>query len=338
MSSTVEWQVWCETDNKFVSGLLYESNGTPVSCFDNSAHTITTIGKKTPAIKKRNIVEITTVNEGTMTITGKYNLTHLSKDLAAGVGSVTVLEKFWDFSIGALKFSIDVCPEMKGDKFSMYINKNTIIGAITADIAVPTAWVSQNYIAGDTVTYSTSVGSTTQLITYTCIADTINNESPRLLDGTNFVNTVYWRKGLRISLSSDQIEKVNDGFLAKLTTNPTDPHNTGIDLGEIWYVDAVNNYVYVGNINTANTPITSGFTAATPTYFATGYQIVGDCTDGPVELNNATRRSYGASKIGAVAISEEFIVRIEYTNIDGVSNKRFVGEVEVLRGSGSHQI
>lgn len=337
MSSTIEWEVWCETDNKWVSGLLYENVGVPTTCFENNAHTITNTGVKAPTIKKSNDKNIITIDEGDLTNTGKFNLTHLAGDISAGVDSVTILETYWNFPVGALKFSFDIEADMKGDTLNMFFNKNVIIGIITADIVVPTAWSAQNYVEGDAVTHSTYIGSNLIEFTYTCILNTISNDPPRLLDGSNRVNSIYWRKGLRLSLTPDQMVKVNDGYLAKVTTNPADPHGTGSALGEIWHVDNVNNYIYVSNSCTVDTPIVSGYLASTPTYFATGYQMVGDCTNGPFELNNSWHRAYGDDKIGAATINEEMLVTIEYCNRGGQAGKRFVGEVEILRGSGTHQ-
>ena len=336
VNDDIKWEVWCETDNKWVRGILDESTGTPTTCFENNTHTITTSGVKAPSIVERKDFNISTINEGELTKTGKFNLTHVAKDILTGVNSITVIEKFWNFATGALKFSFDVSVSMKGDGLAMYFNKNVVIGAIQADVSPPSAWLNQNYVEGQVVTADTYIGTQLITFTYTCIANTISNEPPRSAT-TNLINSTYWRKGLRIALTTDQINRVNDGYMAKLLTNPTDPHNNGEYLGKILYVDTTNNYIYVANIDNVDaSPLSTTFYAATPTYFATGYQMVGDCTNGPFELNSEWHRAYGDDKIGAAIIPEETVIRVEFHNRDGAAGKRFVGEVEILQGSGTH--
>lgn len=323
MSSTIEWQVWCETDSKFVRGISYKTEGRPTICYDNNTHTITTTieSSKAPSIIKENSMNYHTIDEGELTKTGKFNLTHIESDiLDTAPGTITTFTKQWDYPVSASAVSYDVTAAMKGDKLAMYFNKFVTIGLLTADLAVPTAWVAQNYVAGDAVTYNN--------YTYTCIGNTITNDTPRIAT-TGLVNSDYWRKGLRLSVPNSIIERVNDGYMAKITDGTNSAY-----LGEIWYVDAVNNYLYVGNKHTSDTPITNSYLAATPTYFQTGYQAIGDVENGPLTLNESGRQDYGTSKIGGAYLLEETIISIEYTNVDGAAGKHFIGNVEITRGSG----
>lgn len=104
-------------------------------------------------------------------------------------------------------------------------------------------------------------------------------------------------------------------------------------LGEIWYVDKSDNSIYVGNKHTDDTPLSVSYSALSPTYFLTGYQLIGDVRRGSFPLSTANFREFGDEKIGGAHVPEESIVTLEYTNVDGVSGKSFEGEVSILRGS-----
>ena len=326
MTTYYHWRVRCTgAHNTYVYGIK-TNNTVPTTCFLNDSHTIN-VTTDPPKLEKTVVPNTITVNEGELTDSGKFNLTYTGGAVDSGVGVVTTFTKKWDHPVGALKFSFDVTSAMKGDTLAMFFNKFKNIGAISSSVSIPTVWSAQNYTEGQTVTY-TFAGDD---YTYTCITNTVSNEAPRS-PTTGLVNSTYWRKGLRITLQPAQILLVNDGYMAKLWDGVNSSY-----LGTIWYVDSVNNYIYVGNKHTDDTPLTQTYSAGT-TYFLTGYQWVGDIVDGPFVLNEAWHKSYGDDKIGAATIPEECVVSIEYTNTDGASGKQFIGEVEVLTGSSPHQL
>jgi hypothetical protein len=317
--STIEWTVWCETDNKFVNGLLYEHEGIPTSCLEINSHPITTVGAKAPSIAKENNIDLVKIDEGLLSTTGKSNLTHVHVDVDGGVNNVTSVSTSWDYVISAIKVSFDISPDMVGDKIDLFINKELNIGPISANVDIPTTWADQNYTLFQSVIYGE--------YTYTCIQNTVSNDVPRS-STTGLVNSEYWRKGLRIQLTDVQLGYLNNSFMAYLFDGMNKSY-----LGEIWYVDKSDNSIYVGNKHTDDTPLSVSYSALSPTYFLTGYQLIGDVRRGSFPLSTANFREFGDEKIGGAHVPEESIVTLEYTNVDGVSGKSFEGEVSILRGS-----
>ena len=326
MSIQKLWKVKCTDAEHSSDPFRYrwypESYGTPTICVDNDNHDIETTGANKPKVEKTKDEKLVTIDEGNMTRTGRYNLTNVSGEIDSGAGVITTISNSWDYDIGAIKVAFDVTDDMIGDKIALYINKEANIGLISSNVSIPTTWTSQDYTQYDTVTYGD--------YTYTCIEDTVSSTAPRS-SITGMVNSDYWRKGLRIVLTAQQLAYINDSFLAYLF----DGVNKSF-LGEIWHVDSNDNSIYVGNKHTNDTPLTQTYTAGAA-YFLTGYQMIGDVKTGFFELGAATRREYGNEKIGAAYISEESVVTLEYENVDGAAGKKFFGEVTILRGSGTHR-
>jgi hypothetical protein len=309
MSSTTEWEVWCETDSKWVSGLKYVTSGTPTSCFDNIAHTITTTGSNAPSIKKENNKSLVTLNEGLLTETGQLVVSTVAFDCPGPAGTVSTGTIKWPYSISAIQMYFQVEEANRGDLLSLsnapIDQSGTLrpVGALTASITVPTAHTDQNYVSGDVVTY---VGRT-----YTCILNTVSNETP--------YDETYWKLGMRLAVTSTVTDNCNHGFEVHIT----DGVNTD-NLGEIYDIDKAAGYIYVQNTNT----IANSYSAASPTYVYVTVHMMRE-----FELSGPGPRAYGGNKIGGSDLPKNTLVTISYKNVDGVAGKRFVGEVELVRGT-----
>ena len=80
----------------------------------------------------------------------------------------------------------------------MTVGANTPIGVLTSNVTPATAWTSQNYTVGQTVTYANpNPIFGTQV--YTCILNTVANDLPSV--------TTYWQPGFALAVSPTVIAK-----------------------------------------------------------------------------------------------------------------------------------
>jgi hypothetical protein len=290
MTEVHQYRVYCTTDSK----VEYSWGETePTTCPINAAHSIDssqtiiwqTISEEKVQIKEEQISTGENFGATTITVNATKNVTTNQ--------SVT-----WPHPISALAVEFISEDVHRGDIINLYVGKDTITGAITANVDTVSAWSSQNYTVGDIVTNNGRL--------YTCIVDTVSNEEPP--------NTSYWRHGMEINVEQTVIDNVAIGFYVSLFNGP----NTD-DLGRVLGVDKVNNKIYM------ETDPTNSYLAATPTYVRQSVRPIVD-----YELSGPWEHIIGANKIGGSYVPTDVAVTMTYENKSTDTDKTFVGQVEFL--------
>jgi len=217
--------------------------------------------------------------------------------------TTTIVPVFWPFPISALLIDFVSTEAHRGDFISISVGRNTIIGAIAANVTPASAWSSQNYTTGQTVTYTHPIFGNR---VYTCIQNTVSNESP--------TNTIYWRHGFGMTVSPTVITYTLIGFYLKVNNFVTND-----DLGQVISVDATNSRVYM-----ENSP-TNSYLASSPTYVQQTVYTVKD-----YEIGEPWNHQIGNSKIGGSYTPANTVVELHYTNVSADTDKVFIGRVEYL--------
>lgn len=295
MTTINKYRVKCETDNKFE---YVWSESLPTVCPSNTAHTINTNTITIVDSVKNKVLQI---KEESVPTGGNFQARTMSLPNITG-NSITTEMMYFPFPISAMSVNIVTTQEHKGDIVNMYAGKDTIIGVIGQVVAPASAWVSQNYTTGSTVTFTHPIfGSRV----YTCIKDTVSNETP--LDG------MYWKHGYEILVNSTVIENTSIGY----ELNLFDGVNTS-NLGRVLCINIEMSKVYV-EINPDQT-----FSPLTPTYVRQTVYIIRDFV-----IGEPWDRCIGDSKIGGSHIPADTPVEFSYQNVTG-DTKNLVGHVEFL--------
>lgn len=127
------WRVWCSTDSKW-EYVWIEDPTVPTDCPVNDSHSIDTTKSVIQDIVKSTDVDAVIVEE-TIPTGGHYRFHQEVMDVASGVGW-----KSHDFSFrhctGLLSGKIDPVADNVGDKVEFIVGPDTVVGAITANVAV----------------------------------------------------------------------------------------------------------------------------------------------------------------------------------------------------------
>ena len=299
MSKTYyKYQVKCTTEDTLKYWILDEDAAEPTTCPDNTAHSIDPTFTDIVQVISDSIVTIkeeSTVTDGDFfTQTMKINATK---------NTTTSVNISWPFNVSVLSVAFITDSTHAGDSIDVAIGEDTIIGYITANVTPASAWTSQNYTAGQTVTYTHPIfGSRV----YTCILDTVSNDLPS--------DTTYWRHGFVVNVSPTVIENVANGNYIKLFDGVNQD-----SLGRVIYHDDSNYKIYL------ETNPTNSFSAVSPTYVQITVYMFKD-----FEFGVAGHRQIGSSKIGGAHIPADTVIKIYYTNQSTTDDKTFVGRIEFL--------
>jgi len=297
MTTLYKYRIYCSTDSQYE----YQWAETePSTCPTNTAHTID--ATKTSIVDKVDPNETLIKEESTPT-GGNFDCTTLKVNATKNTISTSKIS--WPYPISALSVDFISTSTHSGDFISLAVGKDTITGAITANISPASAWVSQNYTVGQMVTYvhpNTHYGTRT----YACTTNTVSNEVP--------TDTTYWKHGLELSVEQTVIDNTARGYHIKLD----DGTNTD-EVERVISIDDTNNKIYV-ETNPANS-----YLAATPTYIKqTAYSIK------DYELREAWDHTIGESKIGGSYVPADVIVELIYDNKSTDTDKVLIGRVEYL--------
>ncbi len=290
MTTLYKYRIYCITDSKY-EYIWAETE--PTTCPTNTAHTIDS--NSITIVETREPEEIKIKEE--ITPTGAHFAATTIK-INAIQNTITSSTISFPFPISALSIEFVTTTDHYEDIINMVTGKDTIIGNIVANVSPATAWTSQNYTEGQTVTYNSKV--------YTCILNTVSNEVP--------TDTTYWQHGLRVPVSQSVIDNTSIGYFIKL-----DDLTNNDDTERIIKIDTTNNYIYV-EINPTNS-----YLAATPTYIRQSVYTIRNYDIGP-----AWEHEIGASKIGGSYIPANVLVTIEYDNKSVTTDKVLIGRVEYL--------
>jgi len=276
-----------------------EDDGIPSQCKENSSHTI--VATSIRAIGRRDPTEQKIVEESTPT-GGNFDTTSI--EITAAASTTTSKTVSWPHPISALCVTFVSEETHRGDTMDLRIGEDTTIGTLQSDAGAASAWSSQNYTVGQTVTYDTG-DATYGTRVYTCILNTVSNEVP--------TNTTYWQHGLRLHVASSVIAYTEIGYYLKLS----DGTNTD-NVGKVIALDSTNNYVYV------ETNLVNSFATATPTVILQTVYMFNDYKIGP-----PWKYTIGKSKIGGSYMPKDTKITVYYTN-NTASSKTFIGHVELL--------
>jgi hypothetical protein len=297
MSTYNVWRVYCTTDGKEETWILPADEPAPTTCPTNTAHTI---DSAETIVEKEISDTIVTVKEETTPTYGKFWSRTITATAAAGSTASSYM--WWDYPVSVLAIEFTSGPSHRGDSLDLVVAPNTTIGALAANPPTVTAWTSQNYTAGDTVSYT---DATFGAGVYTCHTDTVSNEVP--------TDTTYWRIGLKLTVTSTVVANCTPGRDIRLTDG-----GNADDVGEVVSVDAVNSAIYV-QLEPGNT-----YLAATPTYVQVSIYMLRDWS-----LGEPWGYEIGSSKIGGTYLPPRTLIEARYTN-NGVASNSITGEVEYL--------
>lgn len=294
-----KYALYCVTEglDKYVWS---DSTVLPTKCPTDGAHTIGPVVTQVDSVS----TDVVEVKESNLTTGGNF----MSETIKFTVdpSSTLTIARVWPFPIVALCVKCNSTSVHTGDSFSLTIGRNTIVGAIMSVVAPSSAWASQDYTAGDHVTYAGSQ--------YTCLVNTTASQPP-INPATGKTYSPYWAYGYQITVSATVLENMNAGYYVKLD----DLTNTD-ELGRCVLVDADLNSIFV-----ESAPAVNVYSPLTPTYVRMTVYSVKD-----FELGEPGYRVIGESKIGGSGIPANIIIEGHYTNNSPSVTKTFIGEIEYL--------
>jgi hypothetical protein len=292
MTTYYKYKVRCITENTDKYWVLSENEPAPSACPTNTSHTVSSVVTIDDTISD-NIVQI---KEESIATGGNFGTTTLGFNIAHNSTRSEVLE--WPCPITALAIEFISEEIHRGDIINMTVGEDTLIGAIGAPVSPASAWISQNYTAGQVVTYNTMV--------YTCILTTISNEVP--------TNTTYWTPGYGITVTSTVVNITMIGYYIKL-----DDLTQSDDVGRVLSINKNISKIYVEK-NPTNT-----YSPLSPTYVR---QTVKPIVN--FEIGAPWLYTVGASKIGGSYVPSNVKITVHYENKSLTTDKRFVGALEYL--------
>lgn len=216
-------------------------------------------------------------------LTGKHFATQ-SRALTTDSGTSIELSLSLPIPITVLCFKFSSKISQQNDTLDIYIGPNTV-GAITANVIPPATWSSQNYTQGQIVTYNHPIFG---IRPYTCIVDTISNETP--------LNSNYWQTGFAVPMTSGTLAIFNLGFHVSIT----DQVNTA-ELGRVIFKDDNSLYTEYYPSNT--------YLASSPTYIKMNIKSLNSYC-----LGYKTDHSIGETRIGGTHIPKDTVTTFKYTN------------------------
>lgn len=220
--------------------------------------------------------------------------------VTAASGQTEHTDSWWPFPISALSMKYNSKTNNEGDLISMILCPDKNIGGLTEDItSLPTAWTSQNYTAGDSVTFTDPVFGTN---VYTCVVDTTSNQDP--------TNKSFWTLGFKIKVTSSVLGYTLNGYYLTL-----DNGTTTDNLGRV--ISVGSDFVLVEN-SPSVTYLSSNTIIKQNVYILKDF-----------ELGNSWCIDVGESKIGGSYLPSQIIVRLEYTN-NYTSTQSILGVLEYL--------
>lgn len=293
MTTYYKYRIRCTTDNIDEYRILKSTEPEPTTCPTNTNHTIDPTQTTIVDTIEDSVV---TIKEESTPTGGNFRATTLK--INALKNQISSNSTIFPHPISALSVEFTTKAEHEGDCIDLVVGENTIIGAITADVDPASAWVSQNYTAGQVVTYNSK--------TYTCILNTISNEVP--------TNITYWQHGLEISVSQTVIDNTQIGYHINLYDGTNTDH-----VNIVVRINTVSNKIYV------ETNLTNSFAAATPTYVRQSVYTIKD-----YELGPGWQNVLGESKIGGSHIPKNTEITVYYDNKSVDTDKIFIGRVEYL--------
>jgi len=299
MSVVNKYRFHCVTENAVKDVWDVEP---PTKCPVDTAHTIDASSMRIVGTRGDNMVKI---QEESTPTGGNFTIKSLKFECPANSESHAYMT--WPYPITVLSFDYTAQERHVDDLISIIVGENTIVGALAGMCLPATPFTSpQTYTVGQMVTF-THPNPLFGERTYTCIADTTENQTP--------LDTTYWKHGCRVPVTSTVLQHATVGIELNLFDGPQSN-----DLGEVIARDPENSIVY-----TKNSP-TSIFSPLSPTYVrVTEF----NCKD--LQVVRAWNYVLGESKIGGSYVPANVIIKVVYKNLSPTEDKDFGGYIEYLR-------
>lgn len=292
-TTVYNYRLYCNTES---CNVTVWNTVAPTVCPNNNTHSINS--NSLTIIGQVNSQFVTIKEESTPT-GGNFGSTTIVFNANANTSTDKIV--YWPYPISSMETKFFVNSENIGDSVDILIAPNLKIGIITAPFTMPTAWTSQNYTVGNTVTYTHPLFGS---IVYTCILNTVNNELP--------INTVYWQQGFQLSVNSTVLQYINVGYHINLNDNITINQN----LGRVIYINNTTQKIYVELAPSVN------FDGSTLLLVSMTIYIIKDFYLG---INDIV--AIGQKKIGGTYVPANLIIVVRYHNTTNV-NKKFSGSVD----------
>lgn len=131
MTTVYEWNVWCNTDSKWVS---VWNDVEPTTCPENNGHAID--AEKTYQIRKVSSTQVE-VKEEDVPTGGHYQIKTTPFDCPGPAATTTTEDITYPMPISGLAFGWLSNAEMEGDVVDMCVAPDATVGEITSDVAAP---------------------------------------------------------------------------------------------------------------------------------------------------------------------------------------------------------
>lgn len=181
MSTVVSnYKIYCETDNKYVSGW---STSSPTTCYENNTHTVNQYSVQIMSSVSSNEV---TISQKNASVNGKFHIESIYMGSCLP-GELTTLIHTFDVTMSLHSLNFALNQASNGDLFSIQINPDTPLGLITSNASI-----------GDTkINISKNILPYMHPGFYLTLTDGINTDGPyKILSFDSNANTVTLKKAL----------------------------------------------------------------------------------------------------------------------------------------------
>lgn len=279
-----KYQVYCNTEGGYQDDWRTEADGPPTGCPNDPTHTWATPYYLQGWIDPT----LTTIKEEDIETGGNFVTETL--EVSAGANSTGSTTISYPFNVSVLAIEFDSEEIHRGDSLSLLVGKDTPIGTVTANTALPVTFTNvDTYQPNDNVEHSGAF--------YTCAVTT---------SSTPTTSNADWLYGYTFPVSSTVTLNTKVGYKLKV-----DNENVGRVIG-----------VGSDSIRTefaASTSLDAGDIVTQSVYKVDNYK-----------LNKPKVHTVGASKIGASAVPAFTPITVEYHNQSLTDAKEIVGKVEYL--------
>lgn len=130
MSKVLKYRYRCNTENKNIFEWRDEADGAPTACKNDAGHTINTSSIAVVQTKedKKVVIQEENVETGGHFQSRQFKLT-------AAANSWTELDLSWEYPVSVLDAEFVTIEEMKDDEIEVIVAPNTVVGAITSNVA-----------------------------------------------------------------------------------------------------------------------------------------------------------------------------------------------------------
>jgi hypothetical protein len=195
MSSVTKWRVYCNTEGVWSYGYKDTSEGSPTTCFNNTGHEIQENSQQELEVISTDTINAKIVEEYVPT---GGNFRCCGKKFNIPANSTVTYTVSWPFNISVLQSFFTSSADMEGDVVDVVTAPNTIIGVLTAPVAIGDTVINVNTTVFQhlMVGYTLKLGNSNVSLGYVLAIDenaltvTVQTPSPEAFSaGTTYVKT-----------------------------------------------------------------------------------------------------------------------------------------------------